>query len=141
MARVSRLFTIGFAMTLAAGAGLAMAANPALLGKSRPGQWELAGIEGMKAPARMCVTDLADLARLQHPGRKCTQRAIRETKSSVTFAYECAAGDFGQTRMDFLTSQSFRIQTQGIAGGLPFSYLVQARRLGECETKDTPAGR
>ncbi|MEO7654810.1 MAG: DUF3617 family protein [Sphingomicrobium sp.] len=140
MSRVSTVLATSTILALAGGAGLAFAVVPEVLAKSRAGLWELAGIEGSKAPARVCVTDLADLARLQHSGRKCTQRAIRETGSSVTFSYQCTASDFGQSRLDWVTSQSFRIQTQGISGGLPFSYLVQARRLGDCEVKDSPAG-
>jgi hypothetical protein len=141
MPRVSAALKIAAAVALAGAAGIAVAAGPALLAKSRPGLWQLEGIEGSKVPARRCLTDLADLARLQHPGRKCTQRPIRETDSSLTFSYECSPKDFGQSRLDFVTSQSFRIQTQGISGGLPFSYVVQARRLGECAARDSERGR
>lgn len=141
MSRVFTHFRIAAALALAGAAGLAAAAAPAVLGKSRAGLWLLEGIEGSKVPTRMCVADLADLARLQHQGRKCTQRALRENDLSVTFSYQCSGSDFGQTKLDWVTSQSFRIQTQGISGGLPFSYLVQARRLGECEDKASPAAR
>lgn len=141
---MSRVFTavrIGAALAVLAAGGLAVAAGPAVLGKSRAGLWQLDGIEGSKVPVRKCVADLADLARLQHPGKKCSQRLLRESDSSATFSYQCSSNDFGQTRLDWVTSQSFRIQTQGISGGLPFSYLVQARRLGECEGKSAPADR
>lgn len=141
MSRVFTHFRIAVALTLGAAAGLAPAATPAVFGKSRTGLWQLDGIEGSKAPRRVCVTDFAELARLQHAGRKCTQTLIRETDSSATFSYQCSGSDFGQTKLDWVTSQSFRIQTQGISGGLPFSYLVQARRLGECEGKASPTAR
>ena len=141
MSRVFTPFRIAAALALAGAAGLAAAATPAVFGKSRTGLWLLEGIEGSKVPARLCFTDLADLARLQHQGRKCTQRAIRETDSSVTFSYQCSGSDFGQTKLDWVTSQSFRIHTQGISGGLPFGYLVQARRLGECEGKPSSTAR
>ena len=141
---MSRVFTagrMGVALALAGAAGLAAAAGPAVLGKSRPGLWQLEGIEGSKVPKRVCLGDLAELARIQHQGRKCSQRAIRETDSSVTFSYQCSGSDFGQTRLDWVTSQSFRIDTQGISGGLPFGYLVQARRLGDCPATDGRAAR
>lgn len=141
MSRVFPSFRVAAAVALAFSSGLAVAAAPAVLGKSRTGLWELDGIEGSKAPKRMCFTDLADLARLQHPARKCTQRAIRETDSSVTFDYQCSGSDFGQTKLDWVTSQSFRIHTQGISGGLPFAYKVQARRIGECPGRQIPTGR
>ena len=141
MARIFTAFRVGAALALLAGGGLVTAAGPAVFGKSRPGMWQLDGIDGSKVPVRKCVADLAELARLQHPGKKCSQRLLRETDSSATFSYQCSRSDFGQTRLDWVTSQSFRIQTQGISGGLPFSYLVQARRLGECEGKAEQRGR
>ena len=141
MSRVFTAFRIGAALALAGTAGLAAAATPAVLAKSRPGMWQLEGIEGSKVPARMCIANLADLARLQHPGRKCSQRLLKESESSATFSYQCSGSDFGQTRLDWVTSQSFRVHTQGISGGLPFAYLVQARRLGECEAKTRPSAR
>ena len=141
MSRVFTAYRTMVALALAGAAGLAAAATPAVFGKSRAGLWHLDGIEGSKVPLRKCVADLAELARLQHPAKKCTQRLLRETDSSATFSYQCSGSDFGQTKLDWVTSQSFRIQTQGISGGLPFSYLVQARRLGECEAKKPPSAR
>ena len=140
MSRVFTFLRIGAALVLGGAATLAAAA-PVVLGKSRTGLWQLEGIEGSKGPRRVCVADLADLARIQHPGRKCSQRPIRETDSSVTFSYQCSGSDFGQTKLDWVTSQSFRIHTQGISGGLPFAYLVQARRLGDCPGKASRAAR
>ena len=141
MAQIFTAFRIGAGLALLAGGGLAVAAGPAIFGKSKPGLWQLDGVDGSKVPLRKCVADLADLARLQHPGKKCSQRLLKESESSATFSYECSSSDFGQTRLDWVTNQSFRIQTQGISGGLPFSYLVQARRLGECEGKQQRGAR
>jgi hypothetical protein len=31
-----------------------------------------------------------------------------------------------------LTPRSLRIATQGISGGLPFNYVLQARRVDDC---------
>ncbi|MEO7602727.1 MAG: DUF3617 family protein [Sphingomicrobium sp.] len=121
-----------------AAAGLAMAATPSLFGKSRPGLWEVSGMEGSKVPARLCLADLSELARVEHRGRACKQRAIRETATSVTFTYECSGSDFGRSQIDYVTSKNFKIVSQGIAGGLPFAHTAQARRLGDCEPKSAP---
>jgi hypothetical protein len=122
-----------------AAAGLASAISPALFGKSQPGLWELSGIAGTKTPARLCVADLAQLAQVEHRGRGCKQKAIRETASSVTFTYECAPNEFGRSQIDYVTSKNFRIVSQGISGGLPFSHTVQARRVGDCPGKSAPS--
>jgi hypothetical protein len=126
--------------TALATAGLAAAAVPLLFDKSEPGLWELSGIEGSKVPVRVCIADLSELARVEHRGRACQQRAIKDTVHSVTITYECAGSDFGRSQIDYVTSKNFRIHSQGIAGGLPFAHKVQARRLGDCEPKSAPSG-
>ena len=136
MIRTITLTVCSIALT----AGVAVAAAPAVFGKSQPGLWELSGIEGAKVPARLCLVDLAELARVEHRGRACKQRAIRETASSVTFTYECSGSDFGRSQIDYVTSKNFKIVSQGIAGGLPFAHTVQARRLGDCVPKSAPSG-
>jgi len=120
-------------------AGLAAAAPPAMFGKSQPGLWELNGIQGTRVATRLCIADLSQLALVEHRGRGCKAKAIRETASSVTFTYECAPNEFGRTEIDYVTSKNFRIVSQGIAGGLPFAHSVQARRVGDCASKSPPA--
>lgn len=127
------------AVALLLGAGVAAAAPLALFGKSQPGMWELSGMQGARGPARLCVADLAQLAQVEHRGRGCKQKPVRETASSVTFTYECSAKDFGRSDVYFVTPRNFKIVSQGIAGGLPFSHTVQARRLGECQPKPAPS--
>ena len=127
------------ACALALGAaGLAAAAPPALFSTSQPGMWELSGMQGARAPARLCLADLTQLAQVEHRGRACKQKAIRETANSATFAYECAPKDYGSSEIKLVTPRNFRIVSQGIAGGLPFAHTVQARRLGDCDPKPAP---
>ena len=131
---------IPFACILAFGAaGLATAAQPALFGQSQPGMWELSGMQGARAPARLCIADLSQLAQIEHRGRGCRQRAIREAPTSATFTYECSGADFGRTDIKLVTPRNFHIVSQGIAGGLPFAHTVQARRVGDCQAKAAPS--
>lgn len=130
---------LGAAVALGAG-GLALAAPPAFFAKSQPGLWELSGMEGSRGPARMCLADLSELAQIEHRGRGCKLKPIRESAASITLSYECSAKDFGRSEVYFVTPRNFRIVSQGIAGGLPFAHTVQARRVGDCEPKAAPAG-
>lgn len=116
----------------------AVAAAPSVLGQAHSGVWELSGIEGQKSPVRLCFTDLSDMARIEHRGRTCKQNVLKQTTGSITYNYNCAASDFGRSKMDSVTTNNIRIDTQGISGGLPFAYVVQARRVGDCEPKVSP---
>lgn len=120
-------------------AGLALAAPAALFGESQPGLWELSGMQGTRAPERLCLADLSQLAQIEHRGRGCKPKAIRESATAATFTYECAPNDYGRSEIKLVTPRNFRIVSQGIAGGLPFAHTVQARRVGDCEQKPAPS--
>lgn len=80
------------------------------------------------------------MARIEHRGRACKQSVLKQAGGSVTYSYNCTASDFGRSKMDSVTTNNIRIETQGISGGLPFGYTVQARRIGDCEPKSAPMG-
>lgn len=129
-------------MTLTgAGAGLALAlgaaTGPAALSQAAPGLWELNGVPGAKAPARQCLMDVAALAQVEHRGKGCSRHLIRQTPSGALFEYSCGGGDFGRSELNLVTPRSVRIDTQGISGGLPFHYVVQARRVGDCGARQS----
>ena len=130
MARGLTIFALA-ALTLA-GAALAAVPRPAALGSSPPGLWEVAGLPGAKAPARECVAEVASLAQYEHRQLNCASRIISDTGNSAVISYECRGGDFGRSKVTALTPRSLRIETQGISEGLPFNYVLQARRVGEC---------
>ncbi len=122
-------------------AAVGIAAAPSVFGQSKPGLWELSGIEGKKTPVRVCFVDLSDLARIEHRGRACKQNVVKQGAGSITYAYNCAGSDFGRSTMNSVTTNNIKVETQGISGGLPFAYTVQARRVGDCEPKAAPGGR
>jgi hypothetical protein len=119
----------------AAGASLFLigAAKPPLaLGKTSPGLWELSGLPGTTAPVRQCVASTALLARVEHRGQHCTQTVVSDTPASTTIHYTCGQGGFGQSKMTLITPRSLRIETQGISASYPFNYVIQARRVANC---------
>lgn len=132
-------------LTLAAGcilAGLVLTAaqQPPALGMTSPGEWELAGVPGAKAPVRECVTDLMMLAQFEHRSHHCTSSVLSDHGNSTVIQYNCGAAGFGRTQIDVLTPRSLRISTQGISDSLPFNYVLQARRMGDC-TKSASSSR
>jgi len=117
---------------IVAGLGLTAAQQPPALSMTSPGEWELAGVPGAKAPVRECVTDLTMLAQFEHRGHHCTSSVLSDHGNSTVIQYSCGGAGFGRTQIDVLTPRSLRISTQGISESLPFNYVLQARRTGDC---------
>ncbi|MFL6740433.1 MAG: DUF3617 domain-containing protein [Sphingomicrobium sp.] len=134
---MSRLTTVMLAGAgLAAAFALTAARQPAALAQTTGGLWEVSGAPGT-APVRECVADTAVLAQFEHRGQTCTRLIISDGPETTVIHYTCAGGGFGRSRMTLITPRSLRIETQGISDNLPFSYVVQARRIGDCH----PVGR
>lgn len=108
------------------------ATQPSILAKTSGGLWELSGGSAASRSARQCIADPALLAQIEHRAASCTRVVIRDRPTSAEVHYTCPGGGFGRTTITMLTPRSFRVQTQGIARGAPFNYVVQARRVGNC---------
>jgi hypothetical protein len=109
---------------------LAAAGSPSALSQAAGGEWELSR-QG-SPPVRLCVAKPERLAQFEHRNASCKLNVIRDSGSDATISYTCPGGSFGQTKISVLTPRSLRIQTQGISGGAPFNYVLQARRMGDC---------
>ena len=133
-----RLAGAGGAAFLAA-ALTAASPRPAALANAAPGQWEIAGLPGSKTPSKQCVSDPITLAQFEHGSRNCSRTIISDSPSSTVVEYNCKAAGFGRSKMTVITPRSLRIETQGISEGLPFNYVLQARRVGDCPAKQTAA--
>ncbi|HZC37946.1 MAG TPA: DUF3617 family protein [Sphingomicrobium sp.] len=108
------------------------AQRPALFGQTAPGLWEISGVPGARVPPRECVADTVALARYEHRSRSCAMKVTSDSPSSAVVDYSCGGAGFGHTKVDLITPRSLRIETQGVSDKLPFSYVIQARRVGDC---------
>ena len=118
---------------------LGAAQRPAALAVTSGGLWEIDGLPGAKAPARICGADTGVLAQYEHRGQLCTRMVISDTPTATVIHYTCAGGGFGRSVLTLLTPRSLRIETQGISENLPFNYVLQARRVGECGPRQSAA--
>lgn len=128
LAKILALAAAGGVTALVLGA----ATYPVALSQTAPGLWEVSGVPGMKAPVRQCFSDVLALAQFEHRKQNCALRVIRDGASVTTVDYNCPDGGFGRSEISPVTPRSLRIDTQGISDGLPFHYVAQARRVGEC---------
>ena len=132
MEPMSRRRLILAAVATASASLLIAAQQPAALAPAKPGLWEIGGLPGVKAPPQECVADVLALARFEHRKGNCSSKVIRDGASSAVIEYSCGGAGFGRSQVDVLTPRSLRIRTQGISDGLPFNYVLQARRVGDC---------
>jgi len=121
------------AILVAAPAALLAAGPPAALTQVSGGPWEISGLPGSHAPVRECVSDVLTLAQFEHRSRHCTRPVVSEGKRSTVIDYSCGGAGFGHSELQVITPRSLRISTQGISDQLPFGYVIQARRVGECQ--------
>ena len=118
---------------------LSAAQQPSVLAGVQAGLWEISGAPGAKTPIKECVAKVASLAEFEHRGKACTMKVVRDQGSSAVVEYSCGKAGFGRSQVNVLTPRSLRIETQGISDQLPFNYVIQARRVGECPAPATAA--
>lgn len=118
---------LGAALTLVA------AQPPSALSQVQPGLWEIVGAPGTKAPIRECIGSIATLARFEHRSKNCSAKILKDGGNATLVDYNCGGAGFGRSDIEVLTPRSLRIETQGISNGLPFNYVLQARRVDDCQ--------
>jgi hypothetical protein len=99
-------------------------------------EWEVARSASGTGGARSCLLDAAILTQWEHRGRQCTRVVISSSIDRAQVQYTCVGAGFGTSNVQVLTPRSIKVDTQGIAAdGLPFSYVIHARRVGACQAR------
>lgn len=127
-----------FAIALVGAPFLVQAGPPAALAQTQPGLWEISGAPGAGAPVRQCLVDVAALARFEHRAKFCTAKILKDGATMTAIDYTCGGAGFGHSQIEVITPRSLRISTQGISDGLPFNYVLQARRVDDCPKVTVP---
>ena len=111
---------------------LSGAVLPAPMNRGGGGLWEVGKSASGAGSEKRCVADPALLAQWEHRSNQCTRVIISSTSDDAVIHYTCTGGGFGRSHIRVVTPRTLRIDTQGISGGLPFSYVLHARRVGSC---------
>lgn len=135
--RARRMIGRGLAALLTAAAavgatGPARAPQLAALNAIERGQWQLREIGASAPPRALCIADPRVLLQLRHPGAQCSRFVITDTGNSATIHYTCPGAGHGRTTITVETARLLQLETQGVAGGLPFAAEYEARRTGQC---------
>ena len=129
---MARASTLAFVVACIAAPLLLAAGQPVALSQTQPGLWEISGAPGANTPIRQCVTDIIALARFEHRAKACNAKILKDDGMKAAIDYSCGGAGFGHSQIDVITPRSLRISTQGISDGLPFNYVLQARRVDDC---------
>jgi hypothetical protein len=104
----------------------------AMLDTLEKGQWELRERGGTSMLRSFCLGDARSFIQLKHTRGNCSRYVIADGPSEVTVHYTCPGAGHGRTTIRRETNRLVQIDTQGIAGGSPFSHEYEARRAGGC---------
>lgn len=98
------------------------------------GRWELRLRGGDRRQVeRICLRDGRGLIQLRHPEQPCDRLVVEDSPSSVTVQYTCRGRGYGRTHIRMESDQLVQLESQGIAGGLPFDFAAEGRRVGGCD--------
>lgn len=103
----------------------------AMLGTLQDGQWEVRFRDGA-ASRRVCLRSGYELIQLKHGESGCNRFVVEDGASAVTVQYTCRGNGYGRTSIRRESPALVQIDSQGIAGGLPFEFSAEARRVGAC---------
>jgi hypothetical protein len=106
----------------------------AMLNGLEAGSWELRMRDAAGTVERLCLPDTRRLIQLRHPRDTCDRLIVDDDATEVTVQYTCRGRGYGRTHIRRETNRLVQIDTQGIAGGLPFSFVAEGRRVGNCGT-------
>lgn len=121
------LFCLGMAVP-AAGQKVPLA----MLDLLERGRWELRMRDGAGTIQSICLSDGRRLIQLRHPLNTCERFVVDDEASDVTVQYTCRGRGYGRTHIRRETARLVQIETQGIADGLPFNFVAEGRRVGDC---------
>lgn len=103
----------------------------AMLRSLDAGQWEVRKRDSGEV-RRICVHSGHELIQIQHTEAGCSRFVVEDGADAVTVQYTCRGNGYGRTSIRRESAGLAQIASQGIAGGLPFEFTAEARRVGAC---------
>lgn len=102
-----------------------------MLDRLEGGRWELR-TRDTPTVERVCLRDGRRLIQLRHPQQQCERVVVADEPNDVTVQYTCRGRGYGRTHIRRESEGSVRIEAQGIAEGLPFNFVAEGKRVGDC---------
>lgn len=103
-----------------------------MLDQLSDGRWDLHSRGKPDEVQHICLHNGRTLIQLRHPDKPCDRLVVEDHPDSVTVQYTCKGRGYGRTRIRRESDRLIQVETQGIAGGLPFDFAAEGRRVGDC---------
>ncbi len=103
-----------------------------MLDQLSDGRWDLHSRGKPDEVQHICLRNGRTLIQLRHPEQPCERLVVEDHPDSVTVQYTCKGRGYGRTRIKRESDRLIQVETQGIAGGLPFDFAAEGRRVGNC---------
>jgi len=103
-----------------------------MLDRLADGRWELRIRGDRNQVERICLHSGRSLIQLRHPDQSCDRLVVEDSDISVTVQYTCKGRGYGRTHIRRESDSLIQVDSQGIAGGLPFEFSAEGRRIGDC---------
>ncbi|KQM40915.1 hypothetical protein [Sphingomonas sp. Leaf10] len=126
---------VAAALALASGAAMAQPAAAPTLTAMRavaPGNWSLRATGSAEAARASCFADTSAFLRLRLRTAQCSRFVIEDSARLSTVHYTCPGIGHVRTTVHVDTPRSLRIESEGIADGMPFADAYEVRRIGNC---------
>ena len=120
------MIAMGLALPVAAQSG-----GLAMLGGLTKGEWTIKHRDGAN-DRKICVRTGQELIQLKHSESGCSRFVVEDGANKVTVQYTCPGNGYGRTNIRKETGALVQIESQGIASGVPFQLVAEARRTGSC---------
>jgi hypothetical protein len=110
----------------------AVTAGVGVLSALERGRWTLRDLDSGQSRAPVCLGSGVEFVQPEHEGPACPQEIVEDGSAAATVQYSCSGRGFGHTHLRVETPRMVRIDTQGLKNGKPFSYRLEAKRVGAC---------
>src|SRR6188508_718698 len=117
------------AVTFAAVPLEAQAPELAMLDALTKGSWNLR-IRDDGSQQRICVRDGREFIQIRHRQSGCSRFVVQDGADEVVVQYTCRGNGYGRTSIRSEGNSLVQIRSQGIEGGMPFSFNAEARHNG-----------
>jgi hypothetical protein len=126
------IFSVSMAFAGSAAVLDAQVPELAMLDRLEKGAWEVRPRDEGQARQRICLVGGRELIQLKHERLNCKRIVVEDLPQAVTVQYSCPGNGFGRTHIRKETDRLVQLDTQGIAGGLPYAFAAEARWVGPC---------